>query len=130
MQAMIMALLEVGIQNIGLRLDMRLDIPYHQKYPLLVPRPVAGISQPPLFSYLDSLLLSLRVPLFTDNEFGRLMPTESDTKVKNQAPPQHLHGSDQYNGKELGRAEFSELTPVIGLTGILSLITIDHHNFW
>lgn len=57
------------------------------------------------------------------------MPTESDTKVKNQAPPKHLHISCQHNGEELGRACLSGLTPVIGLTGILSLITINHNDF-
>lgn len=82
----------------------------------------------PIFSYLDSLLLSLRMPLFTDKGFGRLMPTESDTKVKNQAPPKHLYVSCQNDGKELGGAWLSGLTPVIGLTGILSFCTIDQHD--
>ena len=56
------------------------------------------------------------------------MHTESDAKVKNQAPPKHLHISCQNNGKELGRARLSELTPVIGLIGILKLITNDQND--
>lgn len=94
----------------------RFDVPYHQRYPNEVPRPC--------HSYVStSLQISRCARRFLEaiGVVGRaMMRTESNGKVEDEAPSEHLRAVRTCNLRSCGIV--SVRTPVIGLIGMVVVV--------